>query len=30
VEGKRTHEVPLADIEKARLVFEMNKGPKRK
>lgn len=30
LEGKRTHEVPLADIEKARLVFEMNKGPKRK
>ncbi len=30
VEGKRTHEVPLADIEKARLVFEMTKGPKRK
>lgn len=29
-EGSRTHEVPLADIEKARLVFEMNKGSKRK
>jgi ribosome maturation factor RimP len=30
VEGSRTHEVPLADIEKARLVFELEKGPKRK
>ena len=29
-EGSRTHQVPLADIEKARLVFEMNKGSKRK
>jgi len=29
-EGSRTHEVPLADIEKARLVFEMTKGSKRK
>jgi len=30
VEGSRTHQVPLADIEKARLVFEMTKGSKRK
>lgn len=29
-EGKRDHAVPLADIEKARLVFEMTKGTKRK
>ena len=29
-EGSRTHQVPLADIEKARLVFEMTKGSKRK
>lgn len=29
-EGSRTHQVPIADIEKARLVFEMNKGSKRK
>ena len=29
-EGKRAHQVPLADIEKARLVFEMSKGTKRK
>jgi len=29
-EGARTHQVPLADVEKARLVFEMNKGSKRK
>lgn len=29
-EGKRDHVVPLADIEKARLVFEMTKGTKRK
>jgi len=29
-EGSRAHEVPLADIEKARLVFEMTKGSKRK
>jgi len=29
-EGARTHEVPLADIEKARLVFEMTKGSERK
>jgi ribosome maturation factor RimP len=30
VEGKHTHELPLADIEKARLVFELERGPKRK
>ncbi len=30
VEGKRTHELLLNDIEKARLVFEIAKGPKRK
>jgi len=29
-EGKNTHAVPLADIERARLVFEMTKGQKRK
>ncbi len=29
-EGARTHQVPLADVEKARLVFEMTKGSKRK
>jgi len=29
-EGKTTHAVPLADVEKARLVFEMTKGSKRK
>ena len=29
-EGSRTHQVPIADIEKARLVFEMTKGSKRK
>lgn len=30
IEGKREHAVPLAEIEKARLVFEMTKGTKRK
>ena len=30
VEGTRTHQVPVADIEKARLVFEITKGSKRK
>lgn len=29
-EGSRAHQVPLADIEKARLVFEITKGSKRK
>lgn len=29
-EGKTTHAVPLDDVEKARLVFEMTKGTKRK
>lgn len=29
-EGKREHAVPLADVEKARLVFELSKGTKRK
>jgi ribosome maturation factor RimP len=29
IEGARTHEVPLADIEKARLVFEMKQSQKR-
>ncbi len=29
-EGTRDHQVPLADIEKARLVFEITKGSKRK
>ncbi len=29
-EGPRDHQVPLADIEKARLVFEITKGSKRK
>ena len=28
-EGKREHAVPLADIEKARLVFELTASPKR-
>jgi ribosome maturation factor RimP len=30
IEDKRAHQLPLADIEKARLVFEITKGPKRK
>ena len=29
-EGSREHLVPIADIDKARLVFEMTKGSKRK
>lgn len=30
LEGSREHQVPLADIERARLVFEITKGSKRK
>ena len=29
-EGGRTHKLPLGDIDKARLVFELSKGTKRK
>lgn len=29
VEGKATHAVPIGDIEKARLVFEITQSPKR-
>jgi ribosome maturation factor RimP len=30
IEGSRTHKLRLADIDKARLVFEIEKGTKRK